>query len=102
MQHRTLRWLAPALVGLALLVGSVVPASAAWNYEPVKWHHYSSARPGPFSFAGSFFVDDTTWVSAGAAKADTTAAWNMLETEPSPTGTISIGGATADSSQVGA
>ena len=106
MQHRTLRWLAPALLALAFVVGLVGSASAAWNYESVKWRRQNNAT----GYNGGVYgippngvgLLDTTYVSAAAARVDTTNAWNMLEAEPSPTGTISIGGATADSSQVGA
>jgi hypothetical protein len=95
-----IRWpLAAASLGLMLLTFAGM-ASAAWNYESVKWHHYST-NPGAGSGVGSF-VADTTWIPALAARTDTTGAWNMLEAEPSPMGTISIGGATADSTQVGA
>ncbi len=98
MLNRTLtRWLLPALLMLV-----AVPAFAAWNYEAVKWRHFGRGDLGFSEGSVTPRGSDTLYVSAAAARVDTTTAWNMLDAEPSPTGTISIGGATADSTQVGA
>ncbi|HXJ68250.1 MAG TPA: hypothetical protein VNM39_05045, partial [Verrucomicrobiae bacterium] len=92
------RWLLPALA--LLFVGLALPAHAAWNYEPLKWRHFGR---GDLGFSEGSVVprgSDTTYVSAAAARVDTTTEWNMLDAEPqTPT---SIGGTAADSSQIGA
>src|SRR5690349_3642218 len=101
MLNRLLRrWLLPAL-GLMFLV-SALPAHAAWTYEPVKWRRQNNAtgyNGGVYGIPPTIPFD-TTFVSAAASRVDTTAEWNMLDTEPqSPT---TIGGTAADSSQVAA
>ena len=100
MRQNLTRWMlsALALVTLAL----AVPAHAAWNYESVKWHFQGRQAIGLAGQPGFGGVGDTTWLSAAPSRSDTSGSWNMLDAEPSPTGTISIGGATADSTQVGA
>lgn len=100
MRQNLTRWMlsALALVTLAL----AVPAHAAWNYEQVKWHFQGRqviGLAGPAGFGG---VGDTTWLSAAPSRSDTTAAWSMLDAEPSPIGAVSLGASTVDSSQVGA
>lgn len=97
MRQNLTRWMLSALA--VVTIALAVPAHAAWNYESVKWHFQGRQAIGLLGVAG---IGDTTFLSAAPSRSDTSAAWNMLEAEPSPTGTISIGGATADSSQAGA
>jgi len=100
MRHKFLRWLAPALFVLVGFIGLVPSAHAAWTYEPLKWRHFGRGDLGFSEGSVTPRGSDTTYVSAAAARVDTTTEWNMMETEPqTPT---SIGGTAADSSQIGA
>jgi hypothetical protein len=104
------RWLTPALLVVAAFVGFAPSAKATWSYEQLRWRHFGRGDIGfsengpvtPTSNPVSPRGSDTLYVSGAAARVDTSTAFNMLDSEPSPTGAVSIGGSTADSSQVGA
>jgi len=84
MTNRTfVRWATSALLTLGLILVAVAPASAAWKYEPIKWRHGNAGALG-FSVPQPNLYSDTTFISAAPARADTTTAWSMLDSEPFP------------------
>lgn len=102
MLNRLLRrWTLPALA--LLFTFQALPVHAAWSLEPVKWRRQNNAT----GYNGGVYgipltvPFDTATVTAAASRVDTTAEWNMLDTEPSSLG-ATIGGSTADSTQLGA
>ena len=105
MNRNLTRWLMPALFALSTVLAAM-PAHAAWSYDPVKWHRQNNATAYnggvygiPPCLCGQF---DTTFVSAAASRVDTTGSWSMLDAEPSPLGSVSLGATTVDSTQTGA
>ena len=105
MQHTLKRWLMPALMALAFAVTlAPAPVKAAWTYDPVLWRRQNNAvgyNGGTYGIpANGVGFKDTLFVSAAAARLDTTNSWSMLDAEVSPIGAVSLGATTVDSSVV--